>query len=68
MREAGCAACIGEMRLGGRTSDGVPERRDRMEGLGMDARIILKLMQKKQVSWTCTGFVWLRVVARSGLL
>jgi hypothetical protein len=32
------AACIGETRDGGGMSVGIPERRDRVEGLGMGGR------------------------------
>jgi hypothetical protein len=42
MRVVGCTACVGQMRHGGRTSDGVSESRDPGEGVGMDGRIILK--------------------------
>ena len=60
-RGAGCEACIGEMRHGAGMSDGIPERRDRVEGLGGGGRRILKWFAKKWGRRMCTGFMWLRV-------
>ena len=41
-RVAGYAACMVEMRHGGGISDGIPERTDLVEGLGVGGRRILK--------------------------
>jgi len=49
-------------------SDGIPERRDRVEGLGEGVRRILKCIAKKWGRRMCTGFMWLRVELRGGLL
>ena len=42
-------------------SDGIPERRDRVEGLGEGGRRILKWNTRKWGRRMCTGFMWLRV-------
>jgi hypothetical protein len=67
-RGAGSAACIGETRNGGEMSDGIPERRDRVEGLGVGGSRILKWITKKWGRRLCTGLMWLRVEVRAGLL
>jgi len=46
-RGAEYAACIGETRHGGGMSVGIPERGDRVEGLGVGGNIILKWITKK---------------------
>jgi len=62
-RGAEYAACIGGTRHGGGMSVGIPERRDRVDGLGVGVRRILKWDRRM-----CTGFMWLRVEVRGGLL
>ena len=47
-------------------SVGIPERRDRVEGLGEGWRRILKWITKKWDRGMCTGFMWLRVEVRGG--
>ena len=51
-----------------RLSVGIPESRDRVEGLGENESRILKWITKKWGRRICTGFVWLRLEGRGGLL
>ena len=62
------AACMGERRHGGGMSVGIPERRDRVEGLGESGSRILKWITKKWGRTMCTAYMWLRVEGRGGLL
>jgi hypothetical protein len=43
-------------------------RRDRLEGLGIDGRIILKWILGKQVLKVWIGFIWLRTGTSGELL
>jgi hypothetical protein len=54
-RGAGYAACIAETRHGSGLSVGIPERRDRVEGLGKGGRGILKWISKKWVGGCVLG-------------
>jgi len=47
-------------------SVGIPERRDRVEGLREGGRRILKWFTKKLGRRMCTGIMWLRVEVRGG--
>jgi hypothetical protein len=62
-RVAGYAACIEGTRHGGGMSVGIPERRDRVDGLGVGVRRILKWDRRM-----CTGFMWFRVEVMVRLL
>ena len=49
-------------------SVGIPERRDSVECLGESGSRILKWITKKWGRRMCTGYMWLRVEGRGGLL
>jgi hypothetical protein len=44
------------------------EEGDHLEDLGIDGKIILKSILKKECGRIWTGFIWLWMGARSGLL
>ena len=47
---------------------GKPEERGHLEGLGIEERIILKWMLKKQDGKAWTGLLWLRIGTSGRLL
>ena len=42
--------------------------REHLEYLGIDGRIILKLMLKKETGWAWTSLIWFRIVTSGRLL
>jgi len=48
-------------------SVGIPERRDRVEGLGKGGRRLLKWITKKWGRRMCTGIMWFRGEVSGGL-
>jgi hypothetical protein len=42
--------------------------RDNLKDIGVDERIILKLVFKKWNGWAWTGVIWLRIETGGGLL
>jgi len=54
----------------GESRNGVGNLREggHFEHIGIDGRIILKLISKKSVGSTWTGFMWLRIGTSGGIL
>jgi hypothetical protein len=68
LRWAGHVACTGEKRNAYRVWVGKPEERGHLEGLGIEERIILKWMLKKQDGKAWAGLLWLSIGTSSRLL
>jgi hypothetical protein len=47
---------------------GTPEEKKQLGRIGLDGRIILKIILKKYDVMVWTGFIWLRVGTSGGLL
>lgn len=61
-------ACNGVNRIAYKFWVGQPGERGRLEGLGIEERIILKWMIKKQDGRAWTGLLWLSIGTSSRLL
>jgi hypothetical protein len=46
--------------------DGKPKRKNHLEDLGVDVKIILKCILKEQDVWVWTGFSWFKIRSVTG--